>query len=189
MYHCAHWNSTGDRIYALIFWGMCALWIVPEIVASRVKRAADSSNTRDQGSLKLIALLWVVGIVLDVSLSFFLPQATIRWKRISIFYVGLGLMLAGVSFRWYSASLLGKYFTFDVAIHSGQTIVEKGPYRYIRHPSYTGALLSLLGFGLALGNWGGWLRLSAAWALPMLTGYRSRNVRLLRLLANPTGNI
>jgi protein-S-isoprenylcysteine O-methyltransferase Ste14 len=64
-------------------------------------------------------------------------------------------MLAGIFFRWYSASLLGKYFTFDVAIHSAQTLIEVGPYRYIRHPSYTGALLSLLGFGLALGNWAG----------------------------------
>lgn len=66
-------------------------------------------------------------------------------------------MVGGVAFRWYSASLLGKYFTFDVATHSGQTVIDKGPYRYIRHPSYTGALLSLLGFGLALGNWAGLL--------------------------------
>ncbi|MCU1302401.1 MAG: putative methyltransferase [Candidatus Sulfotelmatobacter sp.] len=64
-------------------------------------------------------------------------------------------MVAGAAFRWYSASLLGKYFTFDVATHSGQTVVERGPYRYIRHPSYTGALVSLFGFGLALGNWAG----------------------------------
>jgi protein-S-isoprenylcysteine O-methyltransferase len=146
---------VGERIYALLFWGTCALWIVPEIVASRVKRSADSSKARDQGSLNLIALLWVSGIVVDISLSLFLPQATILWKRTSIYFLGLVLMLAGISFRWYSASLLGKYFTFDVAIHSGQTLIEVGPYRYIRHPSYTGALLSLLGFGLALGNWAG----------------------------------
>jgi len=66
-------------------------------------------------------------------------------------------MTGGTAFRWYSASLLGKYFTFDVATHGGQTVVEKGPYRYIRHPSYAGALLSLLGFGLTLGNWAGLL--------------------------------
>jgi protein-S-isoprenylcysteine O-methyltransferase len=42
-----------------------------------------------------------------------------------------------------------------VAVESGHELIEAGPYRYIRHPSYTGALLSLLGFGLALGNWAG----------------------------------
>lgn len=64
-------------------------------------------------------------------------------------------MFLGNVLRWYSAAVLGKYFTFDVAIQSGQTLVELGPYRYIRHPSYSGALLTLLGFGLALGNWAG----------------------------------
>lgn len=62
-------------------------------------------------------------------------------------------MLMGTGFRWYSARLLGKFFTFDVAILSGHTLIEAGPYRYIRHPSYTGALVALVGFGLALGNW------------------------------------
>jgi protein-S-isoprenylcysteine O-methyltransferase len=72
-----------------------------------------------------------------------------------LFIAGICLMLLGVALRWYSVSVLGKYFTFDLAIHSGQVLVEVGPYRYIRHPSYSGALLSLLGFGLALGNWAG----------------------------------
>ncbi len=143
------------RAYALIFWCTCALWILPEVVAWRARRSGDSSEAQDRGSLKLISVLWWLGIVADVSLSFWLPQAAISWQRTSIFLVGLGLMLAGIALRWYSASLLGKYFTFDVAIHSGQTLIEAGPYRYIRHPSYTGALLTLLGFGVALGNWAG----------------------------------
>jgi len=88
-------------------------------------------------------------------LSLLLPQAAISWERGAIFFVGIGLLLMGIALRWYSAVVLGKYFTFDVAVQSGQTLVEVGPYRYIRHPSYSGALLSLLGYGLALGNWAG----------------------------------
>jgi protein-S-isoprenylcysteine O-methyltransferase Ste14 len=142
-------------IYALIFWGACALWILPEVVAWKVKRATGSAETRDKGSLILIAVLWWTGIALDFSLSFLLPQASISWKRTSLFFVGICLMLLGIALRWYSATILGKYFTFDVAIHGGQVLIEVGPYRYIRHPSYTGALLTLLGFGMALGNWAG----------------------------------
>jgi protein-S-isoprenylcysteine O-methyltransferase Ste14 len=97
------------------------------------------------------------GIALDVWISFRMPQTAIAWKRVWLFFAGLGLMIGGVSFRWYSASVLGKYFTFDVATHSGQTVIEKGPYRYIRHPSYAGGLLSSVGFGLAMGNWAGLL--------------------------------
>ena len=140
-------------IFALIFWGACASWILPEVVAWRVKRSTDSSKARDKGSLNLIAVLWWIGIAMDFSLSLFLPQAAMSWKRTTLFFVGICLMLLGVALRWYSAATLGKYFTFDVAIQSGQILVEVGPYRHIRHPSYSGALLTLLGFGLALGNW------------------------------------
>jgi protein-S-isoprenylcysteine O-methyltransferase Ste14 len=108
---------------------------------------------RDQGSLNLVAVLWWSGIAMDFSLSLLLPQAAISWKRTSLFFVGICFMLLGIALRWYSAGTLGKYFTFDVAIQTGQTLVEVGPYRYIRHPSYSGALLTLFGFGLALGNW------------------------------------
>jgi protein-S-isoprenylcysteine O-methyltransferase Ste14 len=96
-----------------------------------------------------------IGIAAGFSLSLLLPQAAIPWKRTAVFFIGICLMLAGTAFRWYSARVLGRYFTFDVAIQSGQILIEAGPYRYIRHPSYTGALVTLVGFGLALGNWAG----------------------------------
>jgi protein-S-isoprenylcysteine O-methyltransferase Ste14 len=148
---------AGDQAYAILFWSACAFWILPEVVAARVRRSGGTAKAQDQGSLNLIAALWLFGIVLDVWLSFSLPHASILWERDVVFFAGVGLMIGGAAFRWYSASLLGKYFTFDVATHSGQTIVERGPYRYIRHPSYTGALLSSIGFGLAMGNWAGLL--------------------------------
>jgi protein-S-isoprenylcysteine O-methyltransferase Ste14 len=141
--------------FTLIFWIAFVIWTLPEVFAWTAKRSVDSSSARDQGSLSLIVALWWIGIALDFSLSLFLPQAAISWQRTLLFIAGICLMLLGVALRWYSVSVLGKYFTFDVAIHSGQVLVEVGPYRYIRHPSYSGALLSLLGFGLALGNWAG----------------------------------
>lgn len=64
-------------------------------------------------------------------------------------------MLTGIVLRQYSMKLLGQFFTFDVAIRTGHTLIEIGPYRYIRHPSYSAGLLTMLGFGLALGNWAG----------------------------------
>jgi protein-S-isoprenylcysteine O-methyltransferase Ste14 len=148
---------SAGPILAPIFWGAFACWVLPEIVAWRVRRSTDSLNVRDQGSLKLISVLWWVGIALDFLLSLLLPQTGISWKRTPLFFGGISLMLSGIVLRWYSVAVLGKYFTFDVAIHSGQLLVEAGPYRYIRHPSYSGALLSLLGFGLSLGNWAGLL--------------------------------
>ena len=89
------------------------------------------------------------------ALSLLLPRAALPWNRTVLFFAGICLLFLGIALRWYSAAILGKYFTFDIAIQSGQVLIETGPYRYIRHPSHSGALLSLLGFGLALGNWAG----------------------------------
>ncbi len=146
---------SSTPIVAVIFWFVFAGWILPELNAWRAKRATDPSKNRDHGSLTLIAFLWWFGIALDFLLSWFLPEAALRSNRAAFFFAGICLMLLGIAVRWYSASVLGKYFTFDVAIESGQPLIEVGPYRYVRHPSYTGALLTLLGFGLALGNWAG----------------------------------
>jgi protein-S-isoprenylcysteine O-methyltransferase Ste14 len=71
------------------------------------------------------------------------------------------LMLGGIAFRFYAMSVLGKYFTYQVAVQTGQTVIDTGPYRYLRHPSYTGALVTLVGLGLALGNWASLLVLLA----------------------------
>jgi protein-S-isoprenylcysteine O-methyltransferase Ste14 len=146
---------SGGPTFALIFWGAFACWVLPEVIASRTKRSADSTKARDHGSLYLIIAMWWAGIAWDFLLSLLVPQAAIPWQRTALFLAGVGLMLLGTAFRWYCVRILGKYFTFDVAIEGDHVLIEVGPYRYIRHPSYSGALLSLLGFGLALGNWAG----------------------------------
>jgi protein-S-isoprenylcysteine O-methyltransferase Ste14 len=152
--------SGGPR-YASIFWSTYMLWFVLETVASMSKRSGDRTRARDRGSFSLIMILLWVALGSDFALSFVLPQASILWHRTAAFYLGISLMLVGLAFRFYSMSLLGRFFTYDVAVHAGQTVVEAGPYRYIRHPSYTGALITLAGLGLALGNWAGLIVLLA----------------------------
>jgi protein-S-isoprenylcysteine O-methyltransferase len=150
---------TGGLVYAITFWTTYMLWILLESVASRRKRVRDQSTSRDRGSYKLImGLLWL-SISLAFAISFVIPKAAIQWERIPIFFVGIALMLAGLAFRFYSMALLGRFFTYNVAVQPDQTVIEAGPYRYIRHPSYTGALITLVGLGLALGNWAGLLAL------------------------------
>ena len=62
-------------------------------------------------------------------------------------------MSTGLALRWWAVHVLGRFFTIDVAIHDAHTVIETGPYRWIRHPAYTGTLLTLTGIGLALGTW------------------------------------
>ena len=142
-------------IYAAIFWTAYAVWVGSETIASLKKRSGNSSQRRDHGSKRLLITLIWVGVFLDFMLSFQFPGAAIPGPRVAIFYGGIFLMVAGFALRWYSMSILGRFFTFDVAIQRGHTVIEAGPYRYIRHPSYSGAILTIIGFGLALENWAG----------------------------------
>ena len=73
-----------------------------------------------------------------------------RWP---IFVVGLVLMLLGIALRQWSVFALGSFFTVQVQVREGQTVVDTGPYRYVRHPSYTAIMLTFFGMGVALENW------------------------------------
>jgi protein-S-isoprenylcysteine O-methyltransferase Ste14 len=70
-----------------------------------------------------------------------------------VFALGAVIGWLGLLLRWWSFVSLGKYFTVVVQTSDDQPVVQRGPYRVLRHPSYTGLLLAFVGGGLMLGNW------------------------------------
>jgi protein-S-isoprenylcysteine O-methyltransferase Ste14 len=68
-------------------------------------------------------------------------------------YIGLILIISGMIIRFIAIRTLGKFFTVDLGTDKDHFLIKKGIYKYIRHPSYTGSLLSFLGMGLSLNNW------------------------------------
>ena len=73
-----------------------------------------------------------------------------RWVP---FGLGISMMWVGLALRQWSVRTLGRSFTVVVRVTEGQAVVDRGPYRWVRHPSYAGLLLTLLGLGLTLGSW------------------------------------
>jgi protein-S-isoprenylcysteine O-methyltransferase Ste14 len=66
---------------------------------------------------------------------------------------GLIVMWLGLAIRFWAITALGRAFRTTVEVDPGQAVVSTGPYRWVRHPSYSGLLLIVAGFGLAVGNW------------------------------------
>jgi protein-S-isoprenylcysteine O-methyltransferase Ste14 len=66
-------------------------------------------------------------------------------------------MLLGMIFRFWAIWQLGRYFTVDVAIRSDHQLLRSGLYKYLRHPSYTGLLITFFGYSLTLNNYLGML--------------------------------
>jgi protein-S-isoprenylcysteine O-methyltransferase len=66
---------------------------------------------------------------------------------------GVVLFAAGLILRWWAIITLGRFFTVDVTIEKDHELVERGPFRVVRHPSYTGVLLAFVGLALTFRNW------------------------------------
>jgi protein-S-isoprenylcysteine O-methyltransferase Ste14 len=59
----------------------------------------------------------------------------------------------GLALRVWAIATLGRNFRTTVEVDPTQTVISGGPYRWVRHPSYTGLLLIAVGFGLVRGAW------------------------------------
>lgn len=155
---------TNDVLETMFFVSYAA-WLAFEIFTGRSRKSHGSMKASDRGSFfLLVALIWT-GVALDVLFCFRLPQAAILRYRVGIFLIGIVFMWSSIAFRYYAMRVLGRYFTFDVATVAGQNVIEAGPYRYIRHPSYTGGIFTILGLGIALDNWAGLFALLACVAV------------------------
>jgi protein-S-isoprenylcysteine O-methyltransferase Ste14 len=151
----------GGPLYVVIFWTLFVLWQGSELVLNMRQRSA-SPEGRDRGSFLVLVLTLGVAFLVDFASALLLPSLMIAWTR-AAFVAGVCCVLAGTALRRYAMAILGPYFTVDVAAEASQPVIDAGPYRIIHHPAYTGLLLSLIGFALALGNWAG---LAAMLVLP-----------------------
>jgi protein-S-isoprenylcysteine O-methyltransferase Ste14 len=95
--------------------------------------------------------------------------------------VGVAAIVAGSLARQWAISTLGRSFTLDVRVTDDQQVVTSGPYRWVRHPSYTADILAFIGVGPALSNW---LSLLVITVLPLLGLIRRIHVQEAALLTN-----
>ena len=133
------------------------LWALSEIVGSRIIPRLRGRGTVEarggRGSSLIILLSIFVSIVIAASFG----TNGITPLPEPFFYIGIVLMLTGIAFRQWAILVLGRFFSTTVRVLTDHRIVTNGPYRFIRHPSYTGALLTLVGLGLGSRTWAGTL--------------------------------
>mgnify|MGYP000858116537 FL=1 len=116
------------------------------------RRAGHKTEKADEGSLALIWIIITLAIGLAVLVGRRFAFADMAYFR-EHHALGIAVFLAGLVLRVYSIVHLGRFFTVNVAIAHDHKVVDTGPYRWVRHPSYTGVLLAYLGIGLCLANW------------------------------------
>lgn len=148
--------------------GLLVLWLVVDgTVVFRHK--TGSAENRDRRSMRLIMYASPVVYGLAIWLA---NSNSGRIESVVVRYAGFALMACGIALRFAAIAQLGRLHTPNVAIRADHRIIDSGLYRRVRHPSYSGALVALLGFALALGNL--WSVAVFAVALPMIYLYRIR---------------
>lgn len=155
---------------ASIFFVVYALWLLSELVIGgiipRSRRHGTPIRYEDRSSRLLISLSMFISLMI----AFLFAASGIASLPSGAFYLGIGLMIAGILLRQWSIAVLGRYFSRTVGVQEGQAVVDRGPYRLVRHPAYTGSLLTMVGLGFVLQSWGAVLVLIAFFGAAF--GYR-----------------
>lgn len=180
---------THDRAAHWLLVSAAVVVVAGELVATYLGRARGGERRglgaamrQDRGTRLILTVAVYAGIVVAIAIAR-VPALRAHADGWWTFGLGIALVLAGGGLRDWSIVSLGRYFRRTVTIESGQTIVRRGPYRVLRHPSYAGIVLISAGLGLALGSWVG----AAAALLIVVAGMLPRILVEERALAQAFG--
>lgn len=135
-------------IFKEVFQIVFIMYIAAEIFvwsfSSRKNRKNLEKKKGDKGSCLLI----VLGSTAVILLNLVCRKNDLLILPSLMFWIGNIFIITGIILRLYSVLTLGKFFTVSVQVNSKQKIIQTGPYKYIRHPSYSGSILSFIGIAL-----------------------------------------
>jgi protein-S-isoprenylcysteine O-methyltransferase len=114
------------------------------------RHATGKVENRDRFSLMLIVVGNLVAWTVAVTFAY---SAIGSMHSIALQLAGFVVMGIGIIVRSTAIAQLGRFHTPNVAVRADHQLMESGLYRYVRHPSYLGALIAFFGFSVALGNW------------------------------------
>lgn len=136
-----------------LVWKLGMIYLVSEILLSLTRRSRSKTGTKQDRST--LGIIWLV-IAISITAGVFVAQ-TFRLAALPhgpiLASASVILFVAGLILRWWAIITLGRFFTVDVTIEKDHELVERGPFRVMRHPSYTGVLLAFAGLALSLRNW------------------------------------
>lgn len=119
------------------------------IIIPAIRRGGAKVKRGNVGSHAIVLIFWVAIFTVLLILSKMSITPLPDW----VYFIGIALMFGGIAYRQYAIAVLGRYFSGVIGVQTDQKVVDSGPYRLIRHPSYTGVLIFIVGMGIALQSW------------------------------------
>ena len=111
----------------------------------------EGQRTREDGytGVQIVWTVYSVQAAAVVELLLRRPDLKLDW----VSWAALGAMLFGLGLRTWAVATLGRWFTWNVQVQEDQLVIDSGPYRLVRHPSYAGALVTYVGFCVLFHSW------------------------------------
>jgi len=129
-----------------------------------LRRTGDVGGVADRRAKRLVVAAVWTGLIVAFVLVKNAPALRAGADTWPTLLLGVAIACLGTVLRAWSILTLGTFFRRDVMVEAGQAVIRNGPYRWLRHPSYTGTLVNTFGLALAFGSWVG-----AALALTIAT--------------------
>ncbi|UQA92035.1 methyltransferase family protein [Streptomyces halobius] len=124
----------------------------------------------------------VLGEVGAVALAWRAPTVPLAADRTRAAAAALPAVWAGLALRWWAVRTLGTHFRATIDIREDQPVVRTGPYRHVRHPSYTGGLLAVAGAAAVLNDAPAWLVLTGSTVAALLYRIHTEDAILIHHL-------
>jgi len=149
----AYWSGLGViRVCWIIF---VVVWLLGAI---STKRTIYRENTAERARYWLVL---VIGYFLVIKSSSLPPpfDCLVVPHTTSSAWIGAFLCVSGLVFAIWARVILGRNWSGVITLKEGHELIERGPYRIVRHPIYTGILAMFAGTAIAIGYFGGFLGL------------------------------
>jgi protein-S-isoprenylcysteine O-methyltransferase Ste14 len=154
-----------------VFYVVYLAWILSFLFERIIISRSGQGKTRirrDRGSVLII----YASVFLSITIAFTFAYSGVWILPGWVFYLGIGMMLFGIVVREWSVVTLRMYFSHTIRVRENHRVVQNGPYNLVRHPVYSGSMLTVLGLGVALRSWAGVLVLVVLFMLAFM--YRIR---------------
>ena len=140
--------------YALVFWAVQVWAFLPEMkIFNAGREGGKRADSKDSGSMNVLLAGTGAATFIAYALAFVVAGSFPESWHLTLFVAGVLIVILGSMLRRYCWRTLGEYFTGDVRVRPDQPVIRSGPYRLVRHPSYTAGMTMYIGTGLALGSW------------------------------------
>lgn len=137
-------------------WCWTAWLLIWMAAAFRNKRTARRENLTSWALHMLPLAIAAALLAADWTPWPFLQQEVLPYQA-AFYWIGLALTFGGLAFTVWARFRLGTNWSGSVQVKAEHVLVRSGPYRWVRHPIYTGLLAAFLGTAIAMDQWLGLL--------------------------------